>query len=186
MGLRAILRSFTRVTRNDVKVTDVKCAPGGNADITVEHFSDSGDDAHPLPDDYLFVVEAPGTGRWVAVGYIDTVNDPKATPGEKRMYSRNIDGQPVTEIWLKSDGTIAIYGDGDIELNGNTDFAVRFNELESYVSTLSTELESMVTVFNGHTQPVSGSPPVAAVPSTPMVNPTASVSAAKVDNVRLP
>ena len=98
------LLSFTRVLRNNAKLSDVKLNPGGNPNITAEHFADSGDDSYPMPDDYAFISESNGTGRGAAVGYVDVKNDQKALLGEKRIYARDQDGNMVVEQWLKNTG----------------------------------------------------------------------------------
>ena len=48
MGLIAKLLSFTRVTRNNAKISDVKVNPGGGPNITVEHYATPGDDSFLL------------------------------------------------------------------------------------------------------------------------------------------
>jgi hypothetical protein len=53
MGLIAKLLSFVRVERNGAKINDVKVDPGGGPNITAEHFAPIGDDAHPLPGDFV-------------------------------------------------------------------------------------------------------------------------------------
>ena len=105
----AKLLSFTRVVKNEANVTDVKVNQGGSDNITAEHFSDPGDDSHPLPDDYVLGVGTPRKGSKVAAGYVDPVNTPKALEGEKRIYARNpADGSPVNEVWLKNDESVLV------------------------------------------------------------------------------
>ena len=112
MGRIAKLLSFVRVTRNDAKISDVKVDPGGGPNVTAEHFASSGDDAHPLPDDYVIINDSAGTGRKASIGYLDPLNIPKALPGDKRIYARDEDtGAVVVEIWLKNDGTAIVSND---------------------------------------------------------------------------
>lgn len=129
MGLIARVLSFRRVTRNDAKISDVKVNPSGGDNLTVEHFADAGDDSHPLPTDYVHTEPQAGTGRASALGYADILNTPKAAAGEKRIYSREVNGSIVAEVWLKNDGeieTINALGysklrpDGVVEANGAT------------------------------------------------------------------
>lgn len=110
-GLIAKLLSFTRVSRNDAKISDVKLDPGGEANITAQHFADSGDDSHPLPTDFVHGAKVRGSWRWVAAGYVDPLNEPKAQAGEKRIYGRDSSGTAVNEVWLKNDGSILISND---------------------------------------------------------------------------
>ena len=108
MGLIAIVQSFVRVVRNEAKISDVQVDPGGGANLTAEHFSAPGDDSHPIPGDYVTISKVGGTGRMVVTGYLDPLNDPVATVGEKRIYSRDGAGDIVAEVWLKVDGEITI------------------------------------------------------------------------------
>ena len=109
MGRIAVLLSFVRSLAGEAKVSDVKVDPGGGANITAQHFSPAGDDAHPLPDDYAATVPVQRTGSEVAVGYIDPKNEQKAQPGDKRIYARDPeDGSTVVEVWLKNDGTALV------------------------------------------------------------------------------
>lgn len=85
---------------------DVKTDPGGGANITAQHFSDPGDDSHPLTTDYAALIDVEGTGREAAVGYLDPINEPKAQPGDKRIYARDAaSGAVVVEVWLQNNGT---------------------------------------------------------------------------------
>lgn len=127
MGLIARLLSFTRAQRNAAYVSDAKVDPGGGANLSAPHFSAPGDDSQPLPGDYVFAVPAKRSGSAAAVGYLDPVNEPKAGPGDKRVYARNADGAIVGELWLKSSGdieltngaaTLTLKASGAVELKG--------------------------------------------------------------------
>lgn len=122
MGFIGKVLSFIRVVRGDTKTSDVKVSTGGDVNLTVDHFSDVGDDSQPLPDDYTALVSHNGEGRLSAVGYIDPANEQKSNAGEKRIYARDSNGAQVVELWLKNDGSaILSNGTGKIELlaNGN-------------------------------------------------------------------
>lgn len=108
MGRVVKILSFMRARRNGMAVSDVKCDPGGGANVTAEHTAPAGDDSHPLPGDYAVVSDASGTGRQSTVGYFDPLNAPKAGPGEKRIYARNASGSAVVELWLKNSGEVII------------------------------------------------------------------------------
>lgn len=118
MGRLARILSFVRGERRGAKVSDVKADPGGGPNITAEHFAPAGDDAHPLPGDYVATTSAAGTGRETAVGYLDPKNESKAQAGEKRIYARDPDtGDVVVEIWLKNDGeALVINANGSVKL----------------------------------------------------------------------
>lgn len=137
MGLIARVLSFTRVVRNGAKLSDVKLDPGGGPNITGEHFADAGDDSHPLSTDYAATTRIPRDGGQVPVGYADPLNNPKATPGDKRIYGRDPStGLVVNEVWLKSDGSVFISNaNGSFELKPTGAIkglnAAGFFELES-------------------------------------------------------
>lgn len=108
MGRIAKLLSFVRLTRNGAKVNDVKVDPGGGPNITAEHFAAAGDDSHPIPGDYVALNTDSGSGRESAIGYLDPLNEPKAQPGDKRIYARYEDGVVIVEVWLKNTGEATI------------------------------------------------------------------------------
>ena len=147
MGRIANLLSFVRLTRNSAKISDVKVDPGGGPNITVEHFADAGDDAHPLTTDYVTLNEDSGTGRETAVGYLDPINEPKAQPGDKRIYGRDADtGAVVVEVWLKNDGTAIVSNDnGSVTLRPDGGTIVETPE-----STFDAAADGSITGDNGN------------------------------------
>ena len=128
MGWVAKVLSFTRVTRNGAKLSDVKLDPGGGPNATGEHFADAGDDSYPLPTDYAAAISIPRGGGKAPVGYADPINEKKATAGETRKYGRDpATGLAVNEVWLKADssviianalGAIELKADGSVDING--------------------------------------------------------------------
>jgi len=108
MGRIAKILSFLRTSRNEAKISDVKVDPGGGPIITAEHFAAAGDDSHPLPGDYVVLNADRGAGRESAIGYLDPHNEPRALPGDKRIYARGEDGVVIVEIWLKNTGEATV------------------------------------------------------------------------------
>lgn len=147
MGRIARLLSFVRLTRNDANVSDVKVNPGGGPNITAEHFADAGDDSHPLITDYVALNEDSGSGRETAIGYLDPLNEPKAQPGEKRIYGRDADsGAVVVEVWLKNDGTAVVSNDnGSVTLRPDGGTVVTTPE-----STFDAAADGSITGDNGN------------------------------------
>lgn len=128
MGRIAKILQFVRAVRDDINnsnVSDVTVDPGGEANVTVEHFSSAGDDAYPLTTDYALIVPVP-SDRFSSVGYLDAINAGKAQEGDKRIYSRDAsNGNMVAEVWLKNDGTIkGTNQNGDFELQAGGDFII--------------------------------------------------------------
>lgn len=108
MGLIGILLDWARRARNGVPYSEGVINPGAGKNATGSHFGPPGDDGQPLPGDYVIAVETHGSGRVVLVGYSDPKNEAKAEPGERRIYARNSDGDPVVDLFLKADGSATL------------------------------------------------------------------------------
>lgn len=96
-------------------------------------------------------------GDDVIIGYIN--KNQKAGVGEFRIYSTDDKGNEKFYTWLKNDGTI--------EIGGNTNFAVKYNELQVEFNKLKTNFNNHLNEYNTHLHTVSGSATlVPTVPST--------------------
>ena len=84
----------------------VQIDTGGKATQEAEHFAPTGDDSPPLPGDYAATVPGSGKGGLQVTGYSDPDNTRVAAAGEKRIYSRDSDGNVIGWIWIKGDGAI--------------------------------------------------------------------------------
>ena len=130
MGRIARLLSFSRSQRGSSMVSDVKCDPGGEPLVTVEHFSDIGDDSYPLRMDYVALSDDRGTGREMSIGYLDPLNEQLSEPGDKRIYARNAtSGVEAVSLWLKNDhtavlsnpnGSATLASDGSVTISNNS------------------------------------------------------------------
>ncbi len=161
MGRIARLLNFVRTIRNGARVSDATVDGGGGADITAEHFSAPGDDSFPLNTDYVALTSASGSGRESAVGYIDPINAPKATAGDKRIYARDADtGAMVVEVWLKTDGSITgTNANGSFALQAGGDFVVNGVIIDSSgAMTVPSSLTVSGKELAGHTHPVTTAP----------------------------
>lgn len=131
--------------------------------------------------------------RWLLDGDIQepddtrkhSLSDAYATP---LLYSQQskITSFDNTNLQIRTtDGGsfINLTPSGVIELNGNADFGVRYNELETKLKELETNLNDFITVFNSHTQVVTGS--TAAAPTTPAVASNVDFTPAKIDTVKV-
>lgn len=106
MGRIGKILEFIRSTSFGAMMTDTKADLGGGDIVNAPHFGAPGDDSHPLPGDYAAFVPSVRRGGWFSVGYVDPKNAQTAQKGERRIYGRNVGGDQVCEVWLKSDGTI--------------------------------------------------------------------------------
>lgn len=104
MGRLNALISFVRRFVEGVRTSDVQVDAGGRATVTADHASTPGDDSFPLPGDTVITIPRPGSGRQVAIAYMDTAHEPRAEAGEKRIYARKSDGTLACAIWLLNTG----------------------------------------------------------------------------------
>lgn len=132
---------------------------------TVEYYSGAGDDTIP-PEGSLVTVLSVGRAWKIAIASNDNIA-PSMAEGERKIYSSSGGAIQAFINWLST---------GILELNGNSDFAVRFGALETGFNTLRSDHNTFLTHVHG----ASGTPPVP--PATPS---TASISAAKVDEVKI-
>jgi phage gp45-like len=118
--------------------------------------------------------------------------DASLAEGESKIFSSDAGAIQAFANFLKT---------GIIELNGNTDFAVRYLALETAFNQLKTDHDSLVTAFNtlvtemtAHTHIYAPGPgtPIATAPTAPPPTPSAEgpstgdVSGAKIDNIKVP
>lgn len=101
MGLIGRVIEFgKRIARFDV---------GGGEELTARQFLAAGEDSQPLPTDRVALLRIPGAKRMIAVGYWDmNLGDGLALAGERRLYARDANGEPVCQLWLRNDGSVLI------------------------------------------------------------------------------
>jgi len=106
MGRLAKVLEYFEEEFDGATIGRVKCDLGGERPVTADHYSALGEEEHPLPGDFAFLVEDDGTGRWVAIRFFDPKWTRRAQPGEIVRYSRDASGAPKAIWHLKADGTI--------------------------------------------------------------------------------
>lgn len=125
MGVTAKVKGFARFERNGVNFSRTTIDPGAAANQDSVHYSDAGDDSQPLEDDLVATSSNLETNGQNAVGYVDPKNAGIALPGEKRIYSRDTDGNIKASFYLQADGTIILANEIatiTIDPAGNFDF----------------------------------------------------------------
>lgn len=151
---------------------------------TVELISQDGEDTNPVDNSRVVIIPI-GQAFKIAIAVDDNIPpDPTQVPGEKKIYSS--DGGAIKAFiqWLKTgamiiSGTVMqMLGSTSIELtapvieiNGNADFAVAFNDLK-------TQFDIFKADYNVHVHPPGAVPPS---PTT-----AADITPAKVSTVKLP
>ena len=133
---------------------------------SVQLMNMAGEDTNP-PDDAKVLVASIGPAFKVAFVTDDDIV-PTMDIGERKMYS--IDAGAIAAF-------INLLAGGDIELNGNADWAVAFTDLK-------TAFDQFVSDFNAHTH--SGVTTGVGVSGAPVTPTAADMTGARVDNVRLP
>ena len=105
--------------------------------------------------------------------------------GEVCTYSQEKKGGVSATIKHRNDGTL--------ELNGNEDYAVKYNELKTAFNELQTQFNTLVSLYNAHTHPVPFAQAISAVvippssPTTTLGSPsTGDITASKAPTVKLP
>jgi len=113
---RRILKVL-RLGKSDVQ-TSFECAPYGI-------------DSNPIKD--MIAIHAPSSeaGKTVVIGYIN--KNQMADVGEIRIFATNAQGAEQSYMWAKNNG--------DVELNGSANSAVRYAQLNS-------ALQQQVTLIN--------------------------------------
>lgn len=120
-----------------------------------------GYDSAPIPSDQGVLVALNNSSKKMVVG---TYPKAEAVPGEVRIRSRDLNGNVKALICWRTDGTL--------EINGNSDFAVRFNALETVIKKLVDDINTELSKKKDE----AGSPGSV----------TVDLSSAKVTEVKLP
>ena len=150
-------------TIDAAKKITIKVLRLGKSDVqTSKQISPFGVDSAPIKDMVAIHSETSEKGKSIVIGYINKECIAKA--GETRLYSTDASGN------LKS--TVYLTNDGKLELMGDSNFAVKFNELEL-------AFNEMQIKFNAHIHPLSTGT------STPTATPSiANILLAKNDKIK--
>jgi hypothetical protein len=119
---------------NSAKQRLVKILRFGRSDVqTPLLVAPFGQDSNPIKGMVAVYGKTTADGSTILIGFIN--KNSLAGVGEYRTFSTDADGQEKFYTWLKSDGTM--------EIGGDTNFAVKYNELKAeydktknYITTL--------------------------------------------------
>ena len=134
---------------------------------TVQLYSPTGDDSVPIDGSDIVVLTVDNDESWKIGIAVDQLIAPDGVVGQKKIYSVDSGGNISANILFKTDGTI--------EINGNTDNAVRFQKLADQITILNTKYDA-----HTHPDPVSGN---SGPPSNIPLN--IDISLAKIDEVKV-
>ena len=164
----------TRVTIQKNKdgknlVRMLQCVLSDPLDVqSIEWLSQPGDDSPPAIASAVAIIQISESYK-VAVSVDDRVL-PTMSPGEKHLYSFN--GIAVKAF-------IKFLNSGVLELNGDTDFAVRFSVLE-------TAFNQLKASYNAHTHVYAPGPGSPVPTAAPLPQSTADMSGAKINEIKVP
>lgn len=163
--MTGIVRDYEVKKNRDAsqKILMLKCEISGPDDVqSVEYMSHAGDD-HIPPIGSIVTILSAGPSWKIAIASNDNVDfDDTLEEGDRVLYSKD------------NASFIKILSDGTIEINGNADFAVAFNDLKA-------GFDAFVTTFNAHTHPAPGG--ATSAPTTPS---TDNIDASKIDSIKVP
>ena len=128
-----------------------------------------GDDSNPIDGMRAIYCKTSSNGADVVIGYLNI--NALAQPGEKRLYSTDASGTEKTYVYLKNDGIL--------ELNGNSDFAVRYSKLEDAFNELQAKFNQFAAAY------APGGPSTIGTPLT-VDQSTADISLAKIETIKTP
>jgi len=135
-----------------------------------------GVDSNPLEDFIALYAPTGEKGETTIIGYLN--KNQLADIGENRIFSLQENGDLSTFIWLKNDETM--------EIGGDTDFMVRYSELESAFNELKSDFNTFInSVYNVHVHsgvtPGMGSTAVTPSLGSPS---SADISGAKIEEIK--
>lgn len=134
---------------DDLKRRVIKVLRFGNSDVqTALESMPFGLDAPPIKDMVAIYGETSVKGQVVIIGYLN--KNQKAEPGEFRMYSTDANGAEKFYVWLKKDGIV--------EIGGDTNFAVKYNELKEELDKLQEDHNNFLIEYKAHVHTVVVTP----------------------------
>lgn len=155
----------------------VKVLRMGRSDVqTAMNAGPYGVDSHPVKDAIAIFAQTGVDGEKVILGYIN--KNQLAQVGEYRTFSTDADGVEVFYTYMKNDGTM--------EVGGNSDFMVRFNELKTGFDQLKSDFNNHVTnVYGTHVHGgVTAGGGTSGTTTTPGTTSSASIDSAKIDEIK--
>lgn len=154
----------------------IKVLRKGTKDILEEKQSSPwGIDSNPIKD-MVAVYDMSGcNGEGIILGYVHKHNI--AAVGETRLFCTNDNDEEQFYVWLKKDGTL--------ELGGNSNHLVKYQELKTAFDQLRTDFNNLVSVFNTHVHAgvTTGGGSSGVTPTTGTAS-TADMSTAKINEIK--
>lgn len=161
---------------NEIKngIRKIKLYCFGKDDVReAAQYTPSGIDSSPIKGMKAIYAQTSRSTEPVIIGYI---NESTVEEGEIQIFSLNSDGEQQSYVKCVKDG--------NVELNGNEDFAIAYNDMKDAFDELKEDLNTFIDDYNLHTHVApsgtTGTPSITGTPSS------ADMNAAKVDTIKLP
>lgn len=138
---------------------------------TVELMNNAGNGSIPPVGERVVIVQI-GAAWKIGIAESDNIS-PEIEDGECHIYSQDND---LIKAFIK------LLKTGILELNGNTDFAVRFSALETGFNQLKADHNAFLTHLHGGVTTGGG---ISGPPAPPVAPSTASIAGAKVEEVKI-
>lgn len=128
----------------------------------------------PIKDMIALVAETSELGRNQVIGYIH--KNVLAAAGESRMFSLDVNGTVKAYTWCKANG--------DLLLNGDSNFAVKFNELKTEYNSLKATVNDIAQKWSDFANNYApGSPSTTGLPAT-LAGKAVAQNTSNIDNAK--
>lgn len=180
---KVISSSFDSAKRLVVKILYQGIISKGVGDIrTPIEASPFGIDSNPTEGKIAIYAQSTVRGKYYVLGYLNTKRI--AEVGETRLFSTDENGELQAYLHLRNAGNI-------LELNGNDNYAVLFNELKTEFNKLKDDYNNLVTKVNAnasllgtHTHPYLNIAVPATTSPSGVPGQTGSANTSNIDNAK--
>jgi len=161
--------------KKDVRILEIEVTEPDDVQ-TIQQVLHVGNDNGIVVDSTAIILEISEAFK-IAIAFDDGIT-PEMGEGSKKIYSQE-NGS------IKA--FINLFSDGNIDLNGDADNVTAFQDMKDAFDSLKDTVQTMTTVFNTHkhTGVLAGGASTG-TPASSQTPPTADMTNAKVDTVRVP
>lgn len=160
----------------DVRLLTVELSDGDDIQ-TVEYYDDGGRDYLPPNGAEVVILDISPSHR-IAIA-VDDLQVPALPAGAVEFYSLNAAGTAkAAKVKLDNAGVVTI--------NDGEDFAVQFSALQTAFNQLKSDLNTLISTYNGHTHVAPSGGGATGAPSAPGVASSADMSGAKIEGIKVP
>lgn len=170
--------NIATVISNEVKnlFRMVKSYTIGKNIVTAKYVASGCIDFNPVKNMKPIYAKTGNNSEPIVIGYMLKSAIDDLNTGEGAFYSVNDSEVPQAIVKARKNG--------NLEVNGDSDFMVRYSKLEEAYNQLKSDLDSLVSSYNSHVHPgvTSGGSSTAPTPTQGSPS-TGNITGAKIDNV---